>query len=72
MGHESLPQVDRPDSVNDTQVRWARVNAEPFEYAIQQGPFGDDFVKLINGSCLRRSLTESGGKEQTNSRDPNG
>lgn len=37
-------------------IRWGRVNAEPFEYAIQQGDFGDEFVKLVNGSCLRRAL----------------
>jgi site-specific DNA-cytosine methylase len=36
------------------QVQWRRVNGEPFEYAIQQGPHGDEFVKLIDGSCLRR------------------
>jgi len=36
-------------------IRWQRVNDEPFEYAIQQGPHGDEFVKLIGGSCLRRS-----------------
>jgi hypothetical protein len=38
------------------KVRWARVNGDPFEYAIQQGPFGDEFVKLLDGSCLRRPL----------------
>jgi hypothetical protein len=32
------------------------VNGEPFEYAIQQGRFGDEFVKLLDGSCLRRPL----------------
>lgn len=36
-------------------IRWARVNAEPFEYAIQQGRHGDEFVKLLNGTHLRRS-----------------
>lgn len=41
---------------------WRRVNDEPFEYAIQQGPHGDEFVKLLDGSCLRRSLV---GVEQT-------
>jgi len=35
-------------------IRWQKVNTEPFEYAIQQGPHGDDFVKLLNGECLRR------------------
>lgn len=37
-------------------IRWQRVNDEPFEYAIQQGPHGDEFVKLFSGSCLRRAL----------------
>jgi hypothetical protein len=36
-------------------IVWSCVNSEPFEYAIQQGPHGDEFVKLINGKCLRRS-----------------
>jgi hypothetical protein len=42
-------------------IRWARVNDEPFEYAIQQGPHGDEFVKLINGLCLRRSIDPAQG-----------
>lgn len=37
-------------------VAWRRVNDEPFEYAIQQGPHGDAFVTLLNGTCLRRPL----------------
>jgi hypothetical protein len=37
-------------------VRWMRVNDEPFEYAIQQGRNGDEFVKLLNGTCLRRPI----------------
>jgi hypothetical protein len=36
------------------EIEWRRVNGEPFEYAIQQGPCGDEFVKLLDGSCLRR------------------
>jgi hypothetical protein len=36
-------------------IRWQRVNDEPFEYAIQQGPHGDEFVKLIGNICLRRT-----------------
>lgn len=39
-----------------SDVQWRRVNGEPFEYAIQQGRHGDEFVKLIDGSCLRRDL----------------
>jgi hypothetical protein len=34
-------------------VRRAIVNDEPFEHAIQLGPHGDEFVKLLNGECLR-------------------
>lgn len=37
-------------------VQWRRVNDEPYEYAVQQGPHGDEFVKLSNGSCLCRTL----------------
>jgi hypothetical protein len=36
------------------EVVWRRINNEPFEYAIQQGRHGDEFVKLLDGSCLRR------------------
>lgn len=36
------------------EIRWQRVNDEPYEYAIQKGPHGDEFVKLLDGSCLRR------------------
>ena len=39
-------------------VRWSRVNDEPFEYAIQIGPHGDEFVKLLNGDRLRRPAEE--------------
>lgn len=40
-------------------LEWRRVNDEPFEYAIRQGPIGDEFVKLPDGSCLRRPLSEN-------------
>jgi hypothetical protein len=39
-----------------SEVVWRRVNTDPFEYAIQQGPHGDEFVKLLDGTCLRRPL----------------
>lgn len=42
--------------VEGGEVVWRQVNGDPFEYAIQQGPHGDEFVKLLNGSCLRRPL----------------
>lgn len=38
-----------------SRIRWQRVNDDGFEYAIQQGVHGDEFVKLPDGSCLRRS-----------------
>ena len=41
------------------KIVWQRVNDEPFEYAIQQGPHGDEFVKLLDGSCLRRAASIS-------------
>lgn len=37
-------------------MNWRRINIEPFEYAIQQGPHGDEFVKLLDGSFLRRAI----------------
>lgn len=37
------------------QYEWRRVNDEMFEYAIKQGQFGDEFVKLPDGSYLRRT-----------------
>lgn len=36
--------------------RWQRVNDEPFEYGIGHGPNGDEFLKLADGSSLRRPL----------------
>ena len=45
------------------EVQWRRVNEEPFEYAIQQGPHGDEFVKLSDGTCLRRPLPPSNGRD---------
>jgi hypothetical protein len=38
------------------QIKWLQINDEPFEYAIQLGPHGDEFVKLLDGSCLRRPI----------------
>lgn len=38
-------------------IAWRRVNDESFEYAIQQGPHGDEFVKLLSGACLKRAFT---------------
>lgn len=47
--------ITATQTASDEVVLWSRVNDEPFEYAIQKGPHGDEFVKLINGTCLRRS-----------------
>jgi hypothetical protein len=38
--------------------RWQRVNDEPFEYAIKQGRFGDEFVKFPDGECVKRSMVD--------------
>ncbi len=35
-------------------IQWRQVNGEPFEYAIQQGRHGDEFVRLASGECLKR------------------
>jgi hypothetical protein len=62
MGHESLPQADRPDSVNDDLVRARIADAETSKRIwIEQKAF-----------ARQRRVTESGGKEQPNSRDTNG
>lgn len=42
-----------------SEIQWRRVNSEPFEYAIRQGPHGDEFVKLDDG-CLRRPIAAVG------------
>ncbi len=52
-----LRAVAQPQSPAD--IRWQHVNDEPFEYAIQQGRFGDEFIKLLNGTCLRRALGQA-------------
>jgi S-adenosylmethionine/arginine decarboxylase-like enzyme len=35
-------------------ICWRRVNDDPFEYAIKQGPHGDEFIKTPGGDCLKR------------------
>lgn len=40
----------------ESDYQWRRVNDESFEYAIYQGRHGDEFVKLADGSCLRRPI----------------
>jgi hypothetical protein len=39
----------------EAALEWRRVNDEPFEYAIRQGPHGDEFIKTTDGACLRRA-----------------
>ncbi len=42
--------------MNSPLFRWQRVNDEPFEYGIIKDVHGDEFVKLRDGSCLRRPI----------------
>lgn len=53
-------------------VAWRRVNGEPFEYAIQQGPHGDEFVKLLDGSCLCRTVPDDIGQTRIATKNPRG
>ena len=46
-----------------SDVQWRNVNGDGFEYAIQQGPHGDEFVKLLDGSCLRKAVEEAADDE---------
>lgn len=48
----------------DDQIKWRRVSEDSFEYAIQQGPHGDEFVKLLDGSYLRRSQPGTPSRDQ--------
>jgi hypothetical protein len=66
--HGRLKFADRLDAAEGPKasdgdltqgVRWQIVNDEPFEYAIQLGPHGDEFVKLLNGECLRRPISRT-------------
>jgi hypothetical protein len=45
-----------PGKFSDGIYDWRQVNSEPFEYAITKGPHGDEFVKLADGTCLRRKI----------------
>lgn len=53
---QALANIDRSQGLG---VRWQRVNEEQFEYAIQQGPCGDEFVRLLSGIYLRRACPNS-------------
>jgi len=50
----ALPSTPQASVEGSEQVAWRVINGEPFEYAIQRGPHGDEFVKLLSGECLRR------------------
>jgi hypothetical protein len=39
-----------------SEVRWYRLNDEPFEYAIQDVPNGEALVQLKDGTYLRRPI----------------
>lgn len=39
-------------------IKWRKVNEDDLEYAIQEGPHGDEFVRLLDSSCLSRSPPE--------------
>ncbi len=47
------------------EVLWARVNDEPFEYAIQKGQHGDEFVRLLNGWFLHRPIAPAHGSRES-------
>lgn len=52
-----LSMYGYPSNLNGTvPYCWRRVNAELVEYAIATGRFGDEFVKLSDGSSLSRPL----------------
>lgn len=40
-------------------IRWSDADGSGYEYAIQQGPHGDEFVQLYNRPCLRRKAAQS-------------
>lgn len=64
------PQPPSAPAAVDPDIRWARVNGEPFEYAIQQGPHGDEFVKLADGSSLRRPIEQSADANANGATEP--
>lgn len=61
LAHPNWPYTGTPwewrGFADAEDIRWGNVNGDGFEYAIQQGPHGDEFVKLMNGKCLRRPST---------------
>ncbi len=56
-GHHRLLEPTPTETVCD-QITWRRINDEPYEYAIQRGFTGDEFVKLLSGEYLRRAITK--------------
>jgi hypothetical protein len=53
----SSTEVPAAQQQDAEDIRWQRVNDEPFEYAIEKGPNGDEFVRLRKGNCLRRPIS---------------
>jgi len=45
-----------PDETESKPFEWRRVNGALFEYAIRQGPHGDEFVKDADGQLLQRPV----------------
>jgi hypothetical protein len=55
---KSRPVAWTPDGGHISPlVTWRRVNEEPREYAITRGQFGDEFIKLPDGSTLSRPIS---------------
>jgi hypothetical protein len=63
MGHESLPQADRPDSVNDWPAWKQKLYLRTMTAA---NPM---WMRCLAATVSEHRVTESGGKEQTNSRN---
>lgn len=59
---KSLVEPDHPcaGAVHEARgfvdYQWRQVNGDPVEYAIRNGPNGDEFVKDSNGKCLSRAI----------------
>jgi hypothetical protein len=64
MGHESLPQADRPDLINDSP-RTMKELAQWYMGCVKAWPCDPLWLRM-------HQVTESSGKEQTNSRESNG
>jgi len=73
MGHESLPRVDRPDSVNTGPaplIDERRLIDNIWHCWCGQGWIAETYSNNVVWPV--QLVIESGGKEETISRDPNG